>query len=429
MTKLLAMHKTLGVAFLLLLLAAAYLTYGIFSKQFVTYEEVALQTSKIGLQLPERADVKIRGVIVGEVLAFEPTEDGAEVTLGLYPDQVDIIPENVTGAILPKTLFGEKYVSLVVPPEPSSEHITAADTVEQTAVATEVEEVLNDLYPLLRTVQPAELNMTLNALSTALEGRGEQVGETIEVTDAYLRKINPEIPLFIDDLRLASETSDIYADVLPELGTILDNTVITTGTLEDREAKLQALFNDVASFSDTTRTFLRDNGDNLVRSGELGAASFRVLAKYSPEFPCLLGGVVNSGKGQAEAFRNFTLHIVLETIPNQPRGYTPADRPRVGDKRGPNCLNLPNPPGSQANPFNDIPNFDDGVDEPTGKGTTRVAPSYWLRDGMGFAGSREESDVLKGLLAPGMGVPTTDVGDLGPLLVAPMARGAKVGLR
>ena len=44
MTKLLSMYKTLGVAFLLLLLTAAYLTYGIFSKQFVTYEEVALQT-------------------------------------------------------------------------------------------------------------------------------------------------------------------------------------------------------------------------------------------------------------------------------------------------------------------------------------------------------------------------------------------------
>ncbi len=427
--KLLSMHKTLGVAFLVMLMASVYLTYAIFSKQFVAYEEVTLQASKTGLQLPERGDVKIRGVIVGEVLEFEATPEGADVTLGLFPDQLDIIPENVTGAILPKTLFGEKYVSLVVPPDPSSQPISSATTIERTAVTAEVEDVLNDLYPLLRTVEPAQLNMTLNALATALEGRGEQIGESFETTESYLGKLNPEIPLLIDDLRLTAQTSDLYSDVLPELGTILDNTVVTTGTLEDREDKLQALFNDVASFSDTTRVFLRDNDDNIVRSAELGAAQLRVLARYSPEFPCLLGGIVNAGKGQAEAFRGFTLHIVLETLPNQPRGYTAADQPRLGDDRGPNCLNLPTPPGTQADPFTNIPNFDDGVDEPTGKGTSRTAPSYWLRDGMGYAGSREETDVLKGLLAPGMGVPTTGVPDLGPLLVGPMARGAEVELR
>ena len=41
-------------------------------------EEVKLQTSKIGLQLPSRADVKIRGVIVGEVLEFASTQPPRE---------------------------------------------------------------------------------------------------------------------------------------------------------------------------------------------------------------------------------------------------------------------------------------------------------------------------------------------------------------
>ena len=54
--------------------------------------------------------------------------------------------------------------------------------------------MLSDLYPLLRTVQPAELNMTLNALATALEGRGERLGENLETLDAYLKRINPQIP-------------------------------------------------------------------------------------------------------------------------------------------------------------------------------------------------------------------------------------------
>ena len=138
-------------------LAGVYLTYSIFTKKFTDYDEVTLQTSTIGLQLPERADVKIRGVIVGEVLDFEANGagDGADVTLGIFPSELDTIPANVTGSIVPKTLFGEKYVSLVVPDEPDADHIEAGATIERTVVSTEVEQVLSDLYPLLRTVQPA----------------------------------------------------------------------------------------------------------------------------------------------------------------------------------------------------------------------------------------------------------------------------------
>ena len=429
MNRILGMYKLLGVIFLALLLLGVYLTYAVFTKQFTAYDRVTLKTSSIGLQLPARADVKIRGVIVGEVLDTKADVDGAELTLGLYPDKVGVIPADVTGSIVPKTLFGEKYVSLLVPDAPSSDHILAGDTIERTRVSTEVERVLSDLYPLLRTVQPAQINMTLNAIATALEGRGEELGQTLVTFDGYLKKINPEIPALVDDLRKLSTVSDIYSDVLPQVATILDNTVTTTTTLEDRETKLQNLFVDVAGLSDSARTFLADNEDNLVRFGELGAAQLRVLARYSSEFPCLTGGIVNSGDALAEAFRDFTLHIVLETLPRQPRGYNPADRPRIGDNRGPACLTLPNPPWSQSNPVKSVPNFDDGVDEPTGKGTDRVAPGYVMRDGKSYPGSSSEADLYRRLLAPGMGVSPDEVSDLGALLMGPMARGAKVSLR
>ena len=421
--KVLAAHKVLGIVFLCLLLLAVWLTYAIFSKKFADYDEVKLQTSKIGLQLPQRADIKIRGVIVGEVLSFDATSEGAELTLGIYPDQMDTIPANVTGSIVPKTLFGEKYVSLEIPECGPEGQLTTDDVIRRTDVAIEVEKVLSDLYPLLRTVQPAELNKTLNAISTALEGRGERLGENLETVDSYLKRLNPQIPAIVEDLRLTAQVSDLYADVMPEIATILDNTITTTQTLEGRDAKVHALYTDVAAFAETSRDFLDENGDNMIRLGEVSAAQLRVFAKYAPEFPCLTGGIVNAGKLQAEAFRGFTLHIVLEQLPAQPRGYGPQDRPRFGETRGPNCLNLPNPPWSDSNPVRHQPNMDDGVDEPTGKGTSRVAPGFAL------AGSGAESGMLKSLLGPTLGVNSRDVPDLGALLVAPMARGAEVSLR
>ncbi|MBA2955725.1 MCE family protein [Nocardioides sp. MAH-18] len=425
-----ALPKVMGIVFLCLVLTGAYLTYAVFTQKFEDYDEVTLQTSTIGLQLPERADVKVRGVIVGEVLDFQPTEDGADVTLGIYPGELDTIPADVTGSIVPKTLFGEKYVSLVVPDQPARGHLEAGQTIERTVVSTEVEQVLSDLYPLLRTVQPAALNQTLTAISTALEGRGEEIGENLETLDSYLKRINPEIPALVEDLRLTAQVSDNYAAVMPQIAQIIDDTVVTTGTLEDRAEKLNALLDDVSSFSDTAHDFLATNEQNLIRLSEVGEEQLRVFARYAGVYKCLTGGIVAAGARQAEAFRNFTLHIVLETLPHQPRPYGPGDVPHFGEDRGADCVNLPNPPWSQSNPVRHQPDFDDGVDEPTGKGTSRVAPgAYAARHGVAAPGTPQESDLLRSLLGPALAVGPDEVPDLGLLLVGPMARGAEVSLR
>ena len=60
-------HQVLGVAFLVLLGLAGWFTYAVFEKSFTDYAYVTLRSDKAGLQLPDNADVKIRGVQVGEV--------------------------------------------------------------------------------------------------------------------------------------------------------------------------------------------------------------------------------------------------------------------------------------------------------------------------------------------------------------------------
>lgn len=416
--------RLLGVLFLVLVVLAGYLTYGQFTQQFTDYDEVTLETSSIGLQLPRRADVKIRGVIVGEVLDVSADADGAEVELGIFPDKRETIPDDVTGSIVPKTLFGEKYVSLVVPEGSDGGSIQAGARITKTQLPTEVEEVLSDLYPLLRTVQPADLNLTLTALATALEGRGDALGENLEVLDGYLRRLNPQIPDLVEDLRLTAQVADTYTEILPEIGEVLEDSIVTTGTLEEREEDLKALFSDVSRFSSTAQAFLADNEANLIRLGEVSEPQAALLAKYAGGFPCLLRGIVNAGELQAEAFRGYTLHIVLETLPNQPRAYGPEDKPRFGEDRGYTCLNLPNPQSGQDNPLRRQPNLDDGVDESTGKGTSRVATGYGLRGTA--AGTTAEADLLRSLLDSGS---SASADDLGVLLLGPMARGAEVSLR
>ncbi|MGZ5416467.1 MAG: MCE family protein [Nocardioides sp.] len=421
-------HKVLGVAFLVMVLFFVWATYAVFTKKFVDYVPVTLQTSKIGLQLPALADVKIRGVIVGDVRDIDSSGDGATLSLAIDPDQADIIPANATARILPKTLFGEKYVELQVPESPSSESIKAHDVITQSEVAIEVEKLLSDLYPLLRTVQPAEINYTLTALASALEGRGDQIGENLVILDDYLKRTNPKIPLLVDDLRKLGQVSDEYRQVVPELANLLRNSVTTGRTFVEQEAKIQALFSDVASFSSTSKDFLEQNGDNIIRLSRQGQAQLPVFAKYSSEYPCLLQTMVEWSPSMESAYRGYGLHITLETIPRQPRGYDVRDDPQYADRRGPmsqrDCRAAPSYSQKNLPGYRYAPNLNTGVDYPVGK---RVAPGFDLTSG--FAGTTAEQSVVNAIAASAMGVASDEVPDVATLLFGPLARGTEVSVR
>ena len=57
-------HRTLGVAFVGMMVLGVWLVNAIFTQKFTSFDEVALKTDTAGLNLPARADVKVRGVIV-----------------------------------------------------------------------------------------------------------------------------------------------------------------------------------------------------------------------------------------------------------------------------------------------------------------------------------------------------------------------------
>ena len=421
--------RVFGVTFLALCVLFVYMTYAVFTKKFTPYDEVTLQSSKIGLSLPARADVKVRGVIVGEVLETVTDGDGAKLTLGLFPDMRESVPADVTGRILPKTLFGEKYVSLVVPEGETTgaDPIEVGAVIKQAEVAVEVEEVLNDLFPLLRAVRPGDLNVTLNAIATALEGRGDKLGQGLETFNSYLGKLNPEIPAFVESLDQLGQVSAVYEDVVPEVARLLRNTVKTTQTFESEADQIEVLFDDVAGFADTSRGFLEKNGTNIIRLSEQGQRILPLLARYSPEFKCFLRGAVASIKPNESAFRDKTLHIVLETVP-QPRGYNTGDQPAFNDRRGPFKLcgqmyaaingrysQERLPPRSLTSP-----QIRDGVNYPLGK---RVAV------GDAVIGTQEQKDVIDLAAAAAMQRPVSEVPDVTTLLIGSLAQGKGVTVR
>ena len=470
-----ATRRGLGVAFLVLLLAFGGVVYAGFTKAFTPVDHVTLHASHIGLQLNKRADVKLRGLIVGEVREIGTDEGGgARLELAMEPDKVDVIPRNVTARILPKTLFGEKYVELVPPKNPSGSlsegSVIAADS---SKVGTELESVLDDVHPLLRTVKPEKLNATLSAMSTALEGRGDRVGDNLVRLNDYLRELEPYVPTLTDDLAELSDVSDIYRESTPDLVRLLENATETGNTVVVKERVLADFLTDLTTASATTRQFLDQNEHGLIRVGEVARPSLELLAEYSPEYACLLDAMAGwvprmedaFGKGDHFDGSAPALHIDLELVP-QRAAYDRHDRPAFLDDRGPGCRTLPNPPYDQDNPA-PLAGIRTGVTNDPGAGS-RLPPGTSeqqeqrrdersrderSRDELGQpgqpdrdpprtpadevlfgtssgpAGTAAEQRVVDALLGPVYGGDPAQVPDLATLLFGPMARGTEVNLR
>src|SRR5262249_57906686 len=95
-----------------------WLSVALYNKQFTPAAMVTLYTGAVGSEMHLGADVKVRGVEVGEVRQISADGSGARLELAIQPAKVPQIPANVTALMVPTTLFGERDVDLVMPASP-----------------------------------------------------------------------------------------------------------------------------------------------------------------------------------------------------------------------------------------------------------------------------------------------------------------------
>jgi len=323
--------RVFGVLFLAVMLLMVWLTYAVFTKKFSHDIPVTVISTDTGLELSKNADVKLRGVIVGRVSSITTDSGHAEIHLALTPSIASTIPAQVEAYIVPKTLFGEKYVDLRPTGAAGGTPISAGQQIRQGAMPAEVEHLLDDLYPLLTAVKPEQLSYTLTAISEALDGQGQDLGRTVTRLSRYLVKLAPLSDDLVTDITSLGKVAKIYGDAMPEIGDLLNNAVVTGNTLVSRQVQLQRLFTSVDSLSTTTDAFLRANGDNLITLANESQQTLDLLARYSPTLPCILGGIENLMPRLDDAFRDRRAHVSIEFAPRSPSGYAPGRRsPRPG---------------------------------------------------------------------------------------------------
>src|SRR6476660_2599702 len=302
-------NKAYGVGFLVVVALLVGLSVASFQKRFSPVVEVTLLTDRIGSQLQVASDVKLRGLVVGEVRSIEVTGSGARLGLALDPGLVSMVPGNVSARLLPKTLFGERFVDLVAPVV-SSGPIRAGAVIGQdrSSVAIELEKVFADLLPLLRSVRPEKLSATLNALASALEGRGTRLGQNLVLVDSYFKELNPRLPTIRADISGLADLASTYAVAAPDLVSAAGNLITTNTTIVQRKDQLAGFLAGTAGFANTTADFLGANGDRIIQVGRVQRPTLELFAKYAPEYPCVSAGLANWIPRIDDAWRGDVFH-------------------------------------------------------------------------------------------------------------------------
>lgn len=333
-----------GMVFLVLIALLIVGTIAKYRGDFKDSVELTVESDRAGLTLASGSPVKLHGVEIGSVGAVDIDGDRVMVTLEIDPDELELVPANVTAQIVPPTAFGAKYVQLT-----PSETAEGAESIEPGAVITadrvtvEVDEAFTNLTKVLDVARPAEVNAALTAVAVAIDERGQLIGDLISQTDAYLRSFNPSLRTLSADLQVADDVADVYALARPDLVATLSQAGTVSLTLVRQQASLRALERSLVGFSDEADTLLRNSEKGLVTSLRLLAPVTRVLDRYSPELPCIVLGLASANKLAEDAVGGTHPGIttITRVVPGRdPYTYT-ENLPEVGDDRGPACYGLP----------------------------------------------------------------------------------------
>ena len=427
----------LGVSYIVVtcvLLAVAVLAY---NRTFVSSVDVKLTTESVGNALQKGSDVKLHGVPVGTVTAVRASDDGAVLTLALDPATSKTLSPDTIARLLPKTLFGERYVSLIAPAGTSPIGLSAGDTIKQDTSneAVELEDVFDQMLPLLQSIQPEKLAATLSELTTMLNGQGRDIGDTLVTWSNYVKKLSPLVPEMADDFDRLSSVAGTYNVAVPDLLSALDSMTTTSRTLVAKQTDLKDLYAGVILAGDTTTAWMDDQQNTIEVLSSESREALEAVAPYASQFPCLLEAtrkfIPTMDKTLGVGTDEPGIHVQLNVVPSRGKYLPGKDAPVYASGGQARCPYVTGQTGSQSVSPNSLTTTA-AADRPP---AIPAPPSSFVRNqvaassGLGEANSPAENELLAELLAPTQAMAPADYPKWSSLLVGPTLRNTKVTLR
>ena len=334
-------YRMAGAVLLAIVVAVCGLTWAQFRGYFDQKAALVVLADRAGLSMDSGSKVTFNGVPIGRLKSAGVVTEGgrsqARLVLDVQPRYLSMIPANVDAEVRATTVFGNKYISLVSPADPSSDTLAPGATITAASTTTEFNTLFETIMGIASQVDPVKLNQTLTAAAQALDGLGSRFGQSLVEGNDILGDLNSRMPQINRDTTGLADLSTVYADAAPDLFDGLTNAVTTARTLNAERGNVDQALLSAVGFGNTAGDIFERGGPYLVRGAQDLLPTSKLLDHYSPALLCTLRNFHDVAPRFADMLGGNGYSLVLaDELVGAGNGYVyPDNLPRVNASGGP----------------------------------------------------------------------------------------------
>jgi phospholipid/cholesterol/gamma-HCH transport system substrate-binding protein len=243
-----------------------------------------------GQGLQNGSDVKIHGINIGQVTTVHLVNGEAQVNMALHDG--DKVPTSASATIRPKTLFGEKFVDIDPGPnEATGPFLKNNGFIKQTTGGFELEQVLTDVYPILKAIRPEDITTLLDTLAQSGQGLGPEINREIvafqQISDVSVAH-DADTREFLDDL---AKLSDSLANSAPNLVAGAKDLNVALPDLNSQAGNLTTVLDQLSRLSSDAADILEANKGFLNKAATEGGKTIQLLYDNRNQLPPVINGL------------------------------------------------------------------------------------------------------------------------------------------
>ncbi|KAA0114134.1 MCE family protein [Mycolicibacterium sp. P9-22] len=210
--------------------------------------------------LYETANVTFRGTTVGKVLAVEPTEQGARVTMDI--DDNTKLPVDTVANVHSVSAVGEQFLDLVST-ENTGQYFKDGDTITKGRVPAEVGPALDAAQRGLAALPEEKISVLLDETAKAVGGLGPSLQRLVDGTQALAGDFRENLPAVTDLVENSGPIIDSQVNSRDAISQWAANLNTIAAQTAEKDAALRSGLQQAAPTADQLNAVFSDVRESL----------------------------------------------------------------------------------------------------------------------------------------------------------------------
>lgn len=232
----------------------------------------------------EGADVTYRGVSIGKISKLVLTADGVDATVRIEESKWKI-PADTQVVVAQRSAIGEQYMDFR-PRSDGGPYLQDGSKIAQanTQIPVSTEELLTSTVETLQTVNPESINVVIDELGKAFDGRGQDLTTLFDSTTSLLKAADENFEPTADLVRQAETILQTQLDGESDIRAWSRNLSLLASTLRSSDGDLRTVIDQGTPTAQVLRRVIEANKANL-------AALFRDAQTFNKVMYARLPGI------------------------------------------------------------------------------------------------------------------------------------------